>query len=25
LQDNIDALKNLHFTDEELWRIGELG
>jgi len=25
LQDNIDALKNLHFTDEELWKIGELG
>lgn len=25
LQDNIDALKNLHFTDDELWRIGELG
>ena len=25
LQDNIDALKNVHFTDDELWRIGELG
>lgn len=25
LQDNIDAIKNLTFTDEELWRIGELG
>ncbi|MDO9152517.1 MAG: aldo/keto reductase [Paludibacter sp.] len=25
LQDNINALKNLSFTDEELWRIGELG
>ena len=25
LQDNIDALKNLSFTDAELWRIGELG
>jgi L-glyceraldehyde 3-phosphate reductase len=25
LQDNIDAVKNLSFTDEELWRIGELG
>lgn len=25
LQDNIDALKNLSFTDDELWRIGELG
>jgi L-glyceraldehyde 3-phosphate reductase len=25
LQDNIDALKNLQFTDDELWRIGELG
>ena len=25
LQDNIDSLKNLHFTDDELWRIGELG
>jgi L-glyceraldehyde 3-phosphate reductase len=25
LQDNIDALKNLHFSDDELWRIGELG
>jgi len=25
LQDNIFALKNLHFSDEELWRIGELG
>ncbi|HRZ96487.1 MAG TPA: aldo/keto reductase [Paludibacter sp.] len=25
LQDNIDALKNVSFTDEELWRIGELG
>lgn len=24
LQDNIDALKNLHFTDDELWRIGEI-
>ncbi|MDR3653871.1 MAG: aldo/keto reductase [Paludibacter sp.] len=25
LQDNIDALKNVSFTDDELWRIGELG
>lgn len=25
LQDNIDALKNSTFTDDELWRIGELG
>jgi L-glyceraldehyde 3-phosphate reductase len=25
LQDNIDALKNSSFTNEELWRIGELG
>jgi len=25
LQDNIDSLKNIHFSDEELWRIGELG
>jgi len=25
LQDNIDALKNVSFTHEELWRIGELG
>jgi L-glyceraldehyde 3-phosphate reductase len=25
LQDNIDALKNTTFSDEELWRIGELG
>ncbi len=25
LQDNINALSNLSFTDEELWRIGELG
>lgn len=25
LQDNIDALKNDRFTDDELWRIGELG
>ncbi|MBP1676807.1 MAG: aldo/keto reductase [Bacteroidetes bacterium] len=25
LQDNIDALKNLQFSDEELWQIGELG
>ncbi len=25
LQDNIDALKNIKFTDDELWRIGELG
>jgi len=24
LQDNIDALKNLHFTNEELWQIGEI-
>lgn len=24
LQDNIDSLKNLHFSDEELWRIGEI-
>lgn len=25
LQDNIAALENTHFSDEELWRIGELG
>ena len=25
LQNNIDALKNISFTDDELWRIGELG
>ena len=25
LQDNIDALKNRSFTEDELWRIGELG
>jgi L-glyceraldehyde 3-phosphate reductase len=25
LQDNIDGLKNLSFSDDELWRIGELG
>ena len=25
LQDNIDSLKNLTFTEDELWRIGELG
>lgn len=25
LQDNIDALKNSSFTNDELWRIGELG
>jgi len=25
LHDNIDALKNPSFTDDELWRIGELG
>jgi L-glyceraldehyde 3-phosphate reductase len=25
LQDNIDALKNVNFTDDELWGIGELG
>lgn len=25
LQDNIDALKNPSFTNDELWRIGELG
>lgn len=25
LQDNIDSLKNTSFTDDELWRIGELG
>ncbi|HEY5592264.1 MAG TPA: aldo/keto reductase [Paludibacter sp.] len=25
LQDNIDSLKNVTFTDDELWRIGELG
>jgi len=25
LKDNIDALKNVIFTDDELWRIGELG
>ena len=25
LQDNIAALENVHFSDEELWRIGELG
>ena len=24
LQDNIEALKNLHFSNEELWRIGEI-
>jgi len=24
LQDNINALKNLHFTNDELWRIGEI-
>jgi len=24
LQDNIDSMKNLNFTDEELWRIGEI-
>ncbi len=24
LQDNIDALKNLHFSNDELWRIGEI-
>ncbi len=24
LQDNIDALKNLHFTNDDLWRIGEI-
>jgi L-glyceraldehyde 3-phosphate reductase len=24
LQDNINALKNLHFSNEELWRIGEI-
>ena len=24
LQDNIDSLKNLNFTDDELWRIGEI-
>ena len=25
LQDNIAALENMHFSDEELWKIGELG
>jgi len=25
IQENIDALKNISFTDDELWRIGELG
>ena len=25
LQDNIDSLRNTAFTDDELWRIGELG
>lgn len=25
LQDNIDAIKNTEFSDDELWRIGELG
>lgn len=25
LQDNINALENLSFTDDELWKIGELG
>jgi len=25
LQDNIDSLRNTSFTDDELWRIGELG
>lgn len=25
LQDNIEAIKNISFTDDELWRIGELG
>jgi len=25
LQDNIDAIKNTAFSDDELWRIGELG
>ena len=25
LQDNLDSLKNLTFSNEELWRIGELG
>lgn len=25
LQDNIAALENTHFSDEELWKIGELG
>jgi L-glyceraldehyde 3-phosphate reductase len=25
LQDNIGSLSNLHFSDEELWKIGELG
>lgn len=24
LQENLEALKNTHFTDEEMWRIGEL-
>lgn len=24
LQDNIDSLKNLHFSNDELWRIGEI-
>jgi L-glyceraldehyde 3-phosphate reductase len=25
LQDNIDAIKNTSFSDDEMWRIGELG
>jgi len=25
IQENIDALENISFTDDELWRIGELG
>jgi len=25
LRDNVDALKNTQFTDDELWKIGELG
>lgn len=25
LKDNIQSLENIHFTDDELWRIGELG
>jgi L-glyceraldehyde 3-phosphate reductase len=25
LQDNIDAIKNTSFSNDELWKIGELG